>query len=62
MDERESVLDDVQLNPDGSVRVRRDEPPYHHETKPHVAQPTSELRWTKAVIRGNAGPRREPRS
>jgi hypothetical protein len=57
MAEQESVHVDAQRNPDGSVR---DEPPYHHETRPHLAQPTPELRWTKAVIRGH-GKRHEPR-
>lgn len=58
MDERESVPDDVQPDPDG---LEPDEPPEDHEKRPDAPQPTPELRWTKAVIRGTSGTKHDRR-
>lgn len=58
MDEQESAPEDAQPVLDGS---EPDEPPEDHERRPDAPQPTAELRWTKAVIRGTSGTKHERR-
>lgn len=58
METGEKDSDDTALDHAVPKRDGLDEPPVRHERKPDERQPTNELRWTQAVIRGGRRPKR----